>query len=600
MTLVRIFRWFAIAWCLSVSTAWAQPASVPAARQANNVAVITIRTGDGPIDGVTAKSFVRRLKLAEQAGADAIVVEIDTPGGEIGAVLDICAAIKGSSIQNSVAWINTKAISGGAIIALACREIVVTDSATMGDALPIAASPLGLAEMPEQERAKFLVMLLTEVVDSARRKNQGGYVYDELLVQAILTTGVELWRIRHRTTGQEICITRAEYKMLFGAEPSHAVPRVASLRPGAGPPQLPIYPVTGGGGDTSGLSADQQQALAIPPAGPALSNVAAEATGGQSLPRTRPVLTPDDRGQWDLVEYVTDGTVPAAFTAADMRALGFAANMQGVNTDEDLKAWFGATHLKRLDPLWSEGLVQFMTRMWVRGLLIVLLLMAIFSEMVAPNGIGGIIAAVAIALLLIPPFLMGMANWWEILAIVGGLALIGLEAFVFPGFGFAGISGIILLFLGLLGTFVPNQGGGLFPNSPDHQKDLLYGLLTIVLAVATSGVGWWFMVRHFGTIPLLNRMILKDAGPGEGESMLAAMASPRGPTVRVGQTGRSATTLRPSGQAEFDGQVIDVVAENGYIDRDQPVKVVEVGRFRIVVAPFDTPGSGDATGGFVA
>lgn len=603
-----LFRRIVLFICLLLPcAAWAQPSpptagptSVPASRQANNVAIITLRTGDGPIDSVTAKSFIRRLQIAEKAGADAVVVEIDTPGGEIGAVLDICAAIKGSSIQNIVAWINTKAISGGAIIALACHEIVVADAATMGDALPIAISAGGLAQMPEQERAKFLVMLLTEVVDSARRRNQDGYKYDELLVQSILTTGVELWRVRNKTTGQEICITASEFRQIFGTEPVRSVPRVASMRAGSGPPQLPVYPATGQG-DTSTLTPAQQQDLAIQPAGPALSNVAKEASGNQNLPSKRPLITDDDRGEWELVEYVTDGTVPAAFTATDMRELGFAANPQGISSDDGIKAWFGATNVRRLDPLWSEGLVQFMTANWVRGLLIIILLLALFTEMVAPNGLGGLVAAIAIGLLLVPPFLMGMANWWEVAAIVGGIALVGLEVFVFPGFGLPGIAGMILLFLGLLGTFIPDQGGGLFPTTKDQQQDMLYGLLTIFLAFATSGVGWWFIVRHFGTIPLLNRMILKDAEATD--SMLGAMTPVVGAIVKVGEVGRAATTLRPIGQAEFEKGLIDVVAENGYIDREQQVRVVEVGKFRIVVAPVDgaSPGTDSTrTGGETA
>src|SRR6187549_2965491 len=56
-----------------------QPASsVPAARQATHLAVITVKGGidvDPPGTTIMANSFARRIRLAERAGADAIVVE---------------------------------------------------------------------------------------------------------------------------------------------------------------------------------------------------------------------------------------------------------------------------------------------------------------------------------------------------------------------------------------------------------------------------------------------------------------------------------------------------------------------------------------------
>jgi membrane-bound serine protease (ClpP class) len=95
---------------------------VPAERQADKVVAITI---EGPIDATTALSVRRRIALAEKGGANAIVIEINSPGGELGAVLEITNAIKASAISNTVAWVNPDAYSGGAIVALACREIVL-------------------------------------------------------------------------------------------------------------------------------------------------------------------------------------------------------------------------------------------------------------------------------------------------------------------------------------------------------------------------------------------------------------------------------------------------------------------------------------------
>ncbi|MFW5653791.1 MAG: hypothetical protein ACOC0P_07065, partial [Planctomycetota bacterium] len=84
--------------------------SIPAYRQANRIAVIEIH---GPVDGVTTRAIERRIEEAEQIGADAIVFEIDTFGGQGAAALEICQMIKSSPIPLTVAWVNPKAYSAG-------------------------------------------------------------------------------------------------------------------------------------------------------------------------------------------------------------------------------------------------------------------------------------------------------------------------------------------------------------------------------------------------------------------------------------------------------------------------------------------------------
>ncbi len=157
----------------------AQPVTVPASRQADRVAIIPIHE---PIDKVTAFSVKRRMELAIAGGAQALVFDINTPGGEVPSVLEICSAIKSSSVPNTVAWIHPQAYSGGAIIALACREIVVADGAAMGDALPIRIGPGGVDVATQGElRKKQVPPVLAEVVDSSRLRG-----WDEFIVQAIV------------------------------------------------------------------------------------------------------------------------------------------------------------------------------------------------------------------------------------------------------------------------------------------------------------------------------------------------------------------------------------------------------------------------------
>ena len=185
---------------------------VPASRQADRLAIIDIRT---PIDALTAKSVARRMEEARADGADAIIIELDTPGGELDAMLEICRLIKYENTTPTTAWINPEAYSAGAIIALACDDILMAPGGRMGDAAPIAAMPLaGLIELPPAERAKLEAPLLTEVVDSARRNG-----YDEKLTQSFVGVRFSLWEIRNRSDDRRLFIDANEYLTIFGTPP---------------------------------------------------------------------------------------------------------------------------------------------------------------------------------------------------------------------------------------------------------------------------------------------------------------------------------------------------------------------------------------------
>jgi membrane-bound serine protease (ClpP class) len=563
---------------LCCTLALGQPGGTPAVAtgtQADNIAIITIR---GPIDQYTVQSVGRRMELAQQAGAQALVFEIDSPGGEVVAVLDICDMIKRSQVSNTVAWVNSKAYSGGAIVALACREIVTSDPATLGDALPIEVNSFGmLNELAESERQKFLSPLIAEVVDSARARG-----YDEKLVQGIVSRGVELWLVQHKTDASlRMFIGPAEYRLIFGSEPDRSsIPTVVAAAPReplteAGPPEpeqdAPVVPED----PTSFIAAS-----------PRLDEITEQVNIGLTRATTRPVLTEADRGRWTQLEYVSDGQTLIVLKAGTMQRFGL--SRATVASDEDLKAYFGAKNLRRLEPSWSEAFTVFLTNWAVRALLIAVFLIGLFLEMTHPGlMVPGAVAAAALVGLLAPPLVVGMANWWEVAAVLAGIALIALEIFVIPGFGVTGITGLILLFGGLVGTFIHESPTGLFPDSAQTRNDVLYAVASMALALGTSGIAVYYLGKHFGTMPVLGRLVLKNPGHDDGDSdaFLAAMGGEVAGAVAPGAIGVAVTPLRPSGRVQIDDRIIDVVSELGFIGAGQRVRVVSVGEFRITVEP---------------
>ena len=572
--------------------------AVPAARQADNVAVITIR---GPIDKFTELSVKRRIAAAEASGADAMVFELDTPGGDLFAVLEITQAIKGSAIRNTVAWVRPKAYSGGAIIAVACREIVVGDPASFGDALIIQASPAGgAAPLPDELRPKLLSPLIADVVDSARRNG-----YDEYLVQAFVTLGIELWLVRDTRTGRTLAVNEAEMQLLVpGRDPARTSPIAPSIgqNEGAETERRRADANAEALGETVEKPTPGDEIVggssAFKPASDAVADLADDIETTLGTPTTRPALSAGDAGSYELVGYIMDGNGPLIVRQDTAFTLGFASGR--VTSDADLAAYFGATNVRRIDQSWSESLVRVLSSLPVRGLLVAVFLIALFMEMTNPGvALPGAVAVIALVMLLAPPFMIGMASWWEIAAIVLGVFLIALEILVIPGFGVFGVLGLVSLFGGLVGTFVRQEPGRMFPDSQAAQTDLLYGIATVSIGVVTALIGMYFVGKHFGSLPLVNKLVLRsDHERGsDREEMLASLATdPR--EALVGRTGTALTPLRPSGRARLDdagdgsgngsGDVIDVAAGRGWVDAGARVRVVAVDGLRTVVEAMDS------------
>lgn len=558
----------------------AAPRAIPAARQANNVAVVTI---EGPIDSMTARSVLRRIKEAEASGADALVIELNTPGGEGGAMLEISRAIRQSTIKNTIAWVRPMAYSAGTIIAFSCREIIVAPGAVMGDATVVAGDPINFARgLAESERSKILAPIIVEVVDAARVNG-----YDEHVVTGFVTLGVELWLVEHKPTGKRYAVTAREYDELFGRAPQRSTtPIVPSLDPSRLQQPVEMYEMAARSKDARTLRTPLPRIEAED-----LARINSEAEGLQEA-SSRPDFSHADADDFVEIGYVGDGSNLFTFKEDALKKLGLAA--ETVGTDEELKAYMGATNVARLDQTWSESMVGFMTTgmsgMVVRGILIVIFLLAMFMELSMPGAsIPGLVALVALGGLVVPPMLVGASSWWAVAAILSGVLLLGLEIFVFPGFGVPGILGLLLLLGGLLGTFA--TGGQLFPGTGrgGGGNEFAWSLSTVLLAVFAAGVGMYLFSRYTHSMPVVGKLVLGPtarADDDEQTGLLSAMGVPttEGP-VQVGDVGVATTPLRPSGTADFADQLVDVVSELGFVDAGTRVRVCSVSEYRIGVEP---------------
>ncbi len=537
-------------------------AAIPAARAARSVVIITI---DEPITKITAYSVKRRIAAAHRLAADAIVFELNTPGGEVGAVLDICDAIKNSPIPNTVAWVNTQAYSGGAIIALACRETIVAEYASMGDAAPVAALPgLGLQSLPETERQKILAPLLAEVVDSARRRG-----YDEKLVQAFLSLGVELWLIENTKTGQRLFADEAEFRALFKKAPPRDRARVSS---GSAPSTTSAPRAF----DPSAADDAPDFQSAVPNLDP---RIARQIDMGIDKPSERPSLETANPADWKFLEFVSDGSTLLVLKSDDLKRYGLA--VATVRNDAELMAFLGASSLKRFPISWSEHAVTMLSSIYIKGALVAIFLIAMFIEMMAPGiGVAGGIAALCILALMAPPMLIGAAAWWPIAAIALGVLLLLAELFVFPGLVVFAATGILSLFAGLVGAVVNDS-------SSASSGQIAQALAVVLLASFVASIAMYFISKAYGSFPVFNRLILSGDAANEdadGPSLASDDLDPH-PVVKLHDVGRTTNDLRPAGTAEFNGKLVDVVSDTGFIAAQTDVRVIAATRFRVAVEP---------------
>ena len=551
------------------------PLAVPAYRQASNVAVITI---EGEIDEVTYQSIKRRLKEAQDNGADGVVFEINTFGGLATAALEICELIKNSPIPKTTAWIHPKAYSAGTFIALACNEIVLSPHGTIGDCAPILPN----LPIPAAERAKFESPLLEEVMESAEMHG-----YDAKLCIAFVAVDMELWMVRNRQTGTYRFVDRKDYRFLFGEDP----PDDARLHGSGGIPTGDGQFLNGNnkierfvlpGRSTGNRPNNNTQSL------PNMDERIAQAAEQLPMPPASSPLVKSDIGNYEFVEPVVNAK--QLLVLKTPRAMRYGFGKKIIANDKELKDFVGATTLVRYNRNWSEGLVRLLTSMPVRMLFIVVFAIGLIWEMATPGvGVPGSIALVALLVLLGAPALTGMAQWWDIAAVLIGIALLAAELFLIPGFGIAGVSGIILIGIGFVGTFIgPDPGGGLLPSSPAAQQQGLRGLFTLLVSFFAGGVGIYFLSRHLENLPLFSRLVLTGTNMGEEDStMLLAMEEDTSPFPKPGTRGIAITSLRPAGRARFDRDLYDVVAGRGVIEPNTEVIIKSSNRFRIVVEKAD-------------
>ena len=259
-------------------------------------------------------------------------------------------------------------------------------------------------------------------------------------------------------------------------------------------------------------------------------------------------------------------------TANEAKEFGLACEILNNHKSVIEYLGLGKQSVIKAQPTWSEVLVRFLTHPLVSPLLLTLGFLGILFELKIPGwGVSGTLGLLFLALFFWGHYLIGLASWTELLIFFLGIVLLLLEIFVIPGFGIAGISGIILILAGIFLSLVKH------PLSASSIQ-LARAFYTLSLAIIITFIAIILMWRYLPHTGLWKRLVLsfKEAKK-EGFQSAASQKS------YLGKTGKSATPLRPSGKAIIAGNTLDVITEGEFIEMDKEIKVIAVEGSKIIV-----------------
>lgn len=226
--------------------------------------------------------------------------------------------------------------------------------------------------------------------------------------------------------------------------------------------------------------------------------------------------------------------------------------------------------LEKMEISSADKVISFLLSPAVQGILLMVIIGGLYFELQSP-GIGFPSAAAVIAALLYfaPLYLEGLAENWEILLFAAGILLIMAEIFIIPGFGIAGISGIIISILALVFAMIDNN---LFYFKGNYNFLVIVKPLSIVMISSFSSlvVSIWlagriFPGKSFSHLALSTRLDSSKGYIGVEDDM----------NNLVGQIGTAASSLRPAGKIEIEGKWYDATIEFGMADKGEKLMVTK-------------------------
>ena len=424
--------------------------------------VVYVMPIDGVVDLGLAPFLTRTIREAQQAGASAVVLDINTFGGRVDAAVAMRDTLVNAPIR-TIAFINPRAISAGALIALATETIVMVDGATIGAATPVVSG----GNEPRVADEKSVSYMRKEFGATAERRSR-----PPLLAEAMVDVDVQIAGVVDK--GKLLTLTASE----------------------------------------------------------ALTH--------------------------KIADFTADSLAEALAVA-------------GVHNPD----------IRRASQTWAESFVRFLTNPVVSSLLMTMGMLGLLVEIRTPGfAFPGAIGLVSLGLFFWGHWIVQLAGWEELLLTAAGGILLALEFFVIPGFGLAGVAGIVALAAGLgLALVGAGATGAAIIGA--------FGRVAIALLVALAG--GLVLLRLLPRLPFGRRLVLE----AEMHAEQGYTSPPVTDRLQLGRLGLALSPMRPAGVAEIDGSRVDVVSDGTFIEAGAAIEVTRVDGNRVVVREQTVPRNGD-------
>lgn len=304
------------------------------------------------------------------------------------------------------------------------------------------------------------------------------------------------------------------------------------------------------------------------------------------------VVFPDGKQYMDAVAYsdLTETEKKTILSRKTLVAKGELLTMDNIEAEQlgfskmsvaDIETMLvnkGVTdyELIRIKESWSETFVRYIGS--IAQILMFIGLGALYLEYKSPGfGMFGMVGICCLALVFFNQYLVGLADYTELLILVIGILLLAVEVFVLPGFGIAGFTGLLTIGISLVlmmqDFVIPD------PSLP-WEKDLMIANLVQVMVSFLAAFILTLVVFRF----VLPRLSLSARGPYLSTSLKAAhvtRAEEKG--VRIGDLGKADTFLRPSGKIVVGDKRLDAVTTGEFIEKGTPIVIVKIDGTRIIV-----------------
>jgi membrane-bound serine protease (ClpP class) len=503
--------------------------------------------------------FVERV--ADYAeGAEAAIFIIETPGGRVDSGLEITKSIQhAGKFCPTIAYVTDgfSATSAGALIAYACKHIVMTPGATIGAASPVLLTPQGPMAGDEKTvsflRAKFGALA-----------EANGHNPD--IAMAMVDKDVELRA--YKVDGKVIVKSVDEDTRSSSGRKEKALDKFIDA---VDLPEDVKDAAREFMRDVAGEEENQEEDDGAAPAD-LPSAVDAEKYGGPGdvfetyPPEGKLVVARSKLLTLKASEAEEYGVIPDTFSDLD-RVLAFFELSQYDRFEYEMT--------------WTEVIFRWLTNPTVSSILLLLGVGGLYFEIKTPGfGIPGIIGITCLVLFFGSRAVLGLADWIDIALVIIGVGLILIEIFVIPGFGIAGVAGIACLLAGFVLSFVLNDWQ-LPQYHWDYQRleDAAYSLgLAMAMFLVLVAVTW----KILPYTPLYGRLVLADEQRAEAGYVTQTDQDEQD---AIGLQGVALTMLRPVGRGRFGDKSMQVVSRGEFLKPGTPIVITQAEGNRYVVEP---------------